>query len=286
MQLKAGIIGLGQMGKAIAARLRAEGVELFAWNRTLDKAREADLIVSDSPASVASMADAVILSLLDSRAVHDVMTMDGGLLSADLRGRLIIDTTTNRFHEVERFYRAFAEKGASYVEAPLIGSLIGAMTGGLTVLAGGDREALDRASPFLEKLSGEIIRMDRVGLATKAKLVDSLFLGVIAASTSEALSLAEKAGLDRASALEIFSKGAGRSAVLDAKREKLLKGDFCAHFRTSLMARDLECLKELASSMNAPVFMASVAKELFTLAMAKGAADEDFSSVYRAIKNI
>lgn len=285
MPLKAGLIGLGRMGKALATRLRAEGVELYAWNRTLTKAREIDVIVSDTPAYVASRTDVIILSLFDSKAVRSVMAQKDGLLSADLTGKTIIDTTTNASSEIEYFYSAFAQKGASYLEAPLAGSVVPAMTGALTVFASGPEEAYQKALPYLEKMGRDIFYLPQRGLATRAKLINNLLLGAFMASIAEALSLAEKAGLDRATALEIFSKGAGNSAVLSAKKEKLQKEDFSAHYKTSLMVKDLKYLQELAEELKTPLFTAS-ARELFMLAVSKGSGEEDFSAVYKAIKNL
>lgn len=274
------------MGKALATRLRAEGVELYAWNRTLTKAREMDVIVSDTPASVAARTDVIILNLFDSDAVRSVMEQKDGLLSADLSGKTIIDTTTNGSSEIDYFYSAFAEKGAGYLEAPLAGSIVPAMTGGLTVLASGPEETYQKALPYLEKIGRDIFYLPQRGLATKAKLINNLLLGTFMASIAEAVSLAEKAGLDRATALEIFSKGAGNSAVLIAKKEKLQKEDFSAHYKTSLMLKDLKYLQELATELKAPLFTAAIAKELFILAASKGLCDEDFSSVYKTIKNL
>ena len=209
MPLKAGFIGLGQMGKALATRLRSEGVELYAWNRTFVKARELDAIVCDTPDAVLSKTDTVILNLFDSQSVRDVMGRKGGLLSGGLEGKTIIDTTTNHFTDVEYFHEAFAAKGAAYLEAPLAGSLVQAMTGSLTIIVSGTEAAYRSALPYLEKMGSEIFYLAGAGLATKAKLVNNMLLAVFMASIAEATVLAEKAGLDRATALEIFSKGAG-----------------------------------------------------------------------------
>lgn len=286
MPLKAGLIGLGRMGKALATRLRTEGVELYAWNRTLTKAREMDVIVSDTPASVAARADVIILNLFDSQAVRSVMSQKDGLLSGDVSGKTIIDTTTNHFADIDYFYGAFAEKGASYLEAPIAGSIVPAMTGSLTVIVSGDENAYRAALPYLEKIGKDIFYLPQRGLATRAKLVNNLLLGAFMASIAEALALAEKAGLDRATALEILSKGAGDSALLNAKKDKLQKEDFGAHFKTSVMVKDLKYLQELAAELKAPLFTAAVAKELFMMAISNNSGDEDFSAVYKSVKNL
>ncbi|MBW7956733.1 MAG: NAD(P)-dependent oxidoreductase [Deltaproteobacteria bacterium] len=274
------------MGKAIATRLKGQGVEVHAWNRTLTRARELDVIVSDTPAALASRADIIFVSLFDSASVREVLSMNNGLLSGELRGKLVVDMTTNHFKEVLAFHSILAERGGAYLEAPLIGSVIPAMSGSLTILASGGEDPYKAALPYLEKLGSAIYFLKEPGLATRIKLVNNLLLGTFMASIAEATALGEKAGLDRATALDIFSNGAGSSAILSAKKEKLLNEDFEAHFKCSLMYKDLHYLQDLAAALKSPVFTASIAKELFAAAVSKGAGEEDFSAVYRAVKNL
>jgi len=284
--LRAGLIGLGRMGKAIAARLKGQGVELHAWNRSLTKARELDVLVSDTPASLISKADHIILSLYDSAAVREVLTMRHGVLSADLKGKTIIDTTTNHWNDVLSFHSILTERGANYLEAPILGSVVPAMTGCLTMLVSGEEPPYKAALPIIEQLCSDIFFLKEPGLATRMKLLNNLLLGSVMASIAEAVSLSEKAGLDRAAALDIFSKGAGASAVLDAKREKVLKDDYGAHFKCSLMYRDLHNLQDMARTLKTPLFTAGIVKELFALTLSKGWGEEDFSAVFKAVKNL
>lgn len=284
--LRAGLIGLGRMGKAIAARLKGQGVELHAWNRTLTKARELDVLLSDTPASLISKADTIILCLYDSAAVREVLTMRHGALSADLKGKTIIDTTTNHWNEVLSFHSILSERGANYLEAPILGSIIPAMTGSLTMLVSGEEPPYKSALPIIEKLCGNVFFLKEPGLATRMKLLNNLLLGSFMASIAEALSLSEKAGLDRALSLDIFSKGAGNSAVLDAKREKVLKDDYGAHFNCSLLYKDLHNLQDMARALKSPLFTAGVVKELFALTLSRGWGEEDFSAIFKAVKNL
>ncbi len=273
------------MGKAIATRLKGQGVEVHAWNRTLARASELDVIACDTPAALASRADVIFLSLFDSASVREVLTMRNGLLSAEAAGKLVVDTTTNHFRDVIAFHSLLTERGGAYLEAPLIGSIIPAMSGSLTILASGEESSYRTALPYFEKLGSAMYFLGEPGLATRIKLVNNLLLGAFMAAIAEALSLSEKAGLDRATALDIFSNGAGNSALLGAKKEKLLNEDFEPHFKCSLMYKDLHYLQDLAATLKTPLFTASVAKELFAAAVSKGAGEEDFSAVYRTIRN-
>jgi 3-hydroxyisobutyrate dehydrogenase len=99
--MKAGFIGLGHLGRAMAKRLGSQEVDLILWNRTLDKAadlgRELGLPVAQSPAALVEKSEVIFLNLFDSAAVRAVLQGKGGLLTGDMRGKLVIDTTTNHF---------------------------------------------------------------------------------------------------------------------------------------------------------------------------------------------
>lgn len=283
--MNAGFVGLGHLGRALVTRLKSQGVELTVWNRTLDKAKGLDVMVTDTPSSLLSKNKLIFLSLFDSSAVLDVMRMKGGLLEGDLNGRIIIDTTTNHYSRAEEFHRVFSDRGASYLEAPVLGSVVPALNGALTVLASGSRGAYDEALPYLQKIGSDIFYLDAPGLPTKLKLINNLVLASFMATLAEAACLGEAVGTDRKTALEVLSKGAGASAVLEAKKDKIIKEDYSVHFKTELLYKDLHCLQDLAKLLNRPVFTGSVIKELYAVAM-KDSATLDFSAIYKAIKGI
>ena len=139
--MNAGFIGLGHLGKAIAKRLIAEGVELVVWNRTKEKASDLGVKFADSPAAILPEADIIFLNLFDSAAVESVLAGKEGLLKGDCTGKIVIDTTTNHFETVALFHKTLKEHGASYLESPVLGSVIPASQGALTVLVSGKKDA-------------------------------------------------------------------------------------------------------------------------------------------------
>jgi len=282
--MKAGFIGLGNLGRAMAGRLAAQGVELVVWNRTREKAEKLGVEVADSPASLVSQVDITFLCLFDSRAVESVATGEGGLLEGEVEGKVIVDTTTNHFEAVLRFHRMFEEHGAHYLEAPVLGSVVPASQGKLTVLVSGERQAYERALPYIEKIGEKIFYLGEPALATKMKLVNNLTLGSFMAAIAEALVFGEAIGLSREKVLEILASGAGNSMVLNAKREKLLREDFSTHFSSALIYKDLHYLQDLARELGRPLFMGSVAKELFAMTFARDVSDLDFSVIYRVLR--
>ena len=272
----------------MAGRLASQGVDLILWNRTPEKAaalgRELGLNVAESPAALAEESEVIFLNLFDSAAVRAVLKEQGGLLAGDMRGKLVIDTTTNHFNDVADFYNLVSSRGGSYLEAPVLGSVVPASQGKLTVLASGEKKAYERALPYLEKLAASIFYLGEPSLATRMKLVNNLILGSFMAAISEALALGEAAGVEKATVLEILAAGAGASGVLNAKKDKLLREDFSPHFHSALIYKDLHYLQGLAFQLKRPVFLASAVKEMYGLTYARGEEKLDFSALYRALK--
>lgn len=282
--MKTGFVGLGHLGNAMAMRLMSEGVELIVWNRTKEKATDLGAEIAESPSGVAAKADVVFLNLFDSAAVRAVLTGKGGLLEADCREKIIIDTTTNHFRDVVSFHDMLRDRGGYYLESPVLGSVVPASQGNLTVLVSGDSAAYEKARPLLEKIGKHIFYLEKPSFAVKMKLINNLALGTFMAAIAETVAFGEKAGIEKSKVIEILSAGAGNSAVLNAKKDKLLDEDFSAHFSSALMYKDLHYLQDLAWSLKMPLFTGSMAKELFGMTFAKGIEGLDFSAVYKIMK--
>lgn len=282
MQL--GFIGLGHLGKTIATRLQECGHELTVWNRSPDKAAGRPWQVAESPAAVAAAADLVLLCLFDSDAVKEVLSGPTGLLSTTASGTCIVDLTTNHFGAVEEFYRLCEQAGAAYLEAPVLGSVVPAAKGALTVLVSGRREDYNRAEPVLADLGKHLFFLGEPALAAKMKVINNLALGSFMATLAEALALGEDVGLSRTQVLDILDAGGGQSLVLTAKRTKLLEEDFATHFSNALIYKDLDCLQDLAYARRKPLFTGAVVKELYARTFEAGIDQEDFSAIYKLFR--
>lgn len=284
--MKVGFIGLGNLGKAIAKRLISEGIDLTVWNRTIEKAKDMGVKIAKNPAELISEVNVLFINLTDSEAVMNVLTKGKGLLKGNCSGKFIIDTTTNHFEKVIEFHSLLREKGAYYVEAPVLGSVIPASQGLLTVLVSTKREIFEKIRPLLEKIGKNIFYLEKEGLATKMKLINNLVLGSFMATLAEAISLGEKCGISKAYVIDILLSGAGNSMILNVKKQKLLDEDFTPHFSTSLIYKDLQYLQELIYSMKRPLFTGSIVKELFALSMSKNLSEQDFSAIYKVFKEM
>ncbi len=282
--MQVGFIGLGHLGKAIAGRLLDSGHTLTVWNRTPAKAEGMKVAKAATPAAVLAAADIVFLCLFDSNAVRSVLTGEGGLLSGTMSGKTIVDITTNHFKEAPVFHDLCRKAGATYIESPVLGSVVPAQQGNLTIVVSGEKAGYERVKPILENLGKNIFFLEKPGLATKMKLINNLALGGIMATLAEALSLGETAGIEKKEVLDILSVGGGNSLVLNAKKGKLLEGDFSTHFSNALIYKDLQCVMDLAYEQKRSCFTGAMTKELYARTFEMGIGQEDFAAIYKIFK--
>lgn len=277
--MQAGFIGLGQLGTAIATRLLSQGVSLTTWNRTQEKTTKLDAPSAATPKELIQSHNILFLCLFDSQAVAEVLQGADGLLSGNIENKIIIDLTTNHFQTVLGFHRLCQQAGAHYLESPVLGSVVPATNGALTVLTSGEESAHSTIQPYLEKIGQHLFFLPHPGTASKMKLINNLCLGNFMATLAEALSLGQDSGLESGTVLDILSAGAGNSMVLNAKRAKLESQDFSPHFNNRLIFKDLHCLQDLAYSQGRPLFTGSVTKELYGKMIQEGQGDLDFASI-------
>jgi 3-hydroxyisobutyrate dehydrogenase len=284
--MKAGFIGLGQLGRAIANRLISQSVDLVVWNRTSARAEGMNAEIATSPAEVINKASVVLLCLFDSAAVRAVLTgsdeIAEPLLSGNCKGKLIVDLTTNHFNEVPDFYSLVEKADADYVESPVLGSIIPASRGELAIMVSGTEKSYRRARPFLE-IIGEpknIFQMPARTLATKMKLINNMVLGAVMGTLSEAVAMADSIGLETESAIEILASGAGNTSILSAKRQRMIDREFSPHFSATLIRKDLDCLLDLAKELGKSALTGQAGKQLFDTAIEQGQGDKDISVIY------
>ena len=290
--MTAGFIGLGNLGRAMVARLAGQGVELVVWNRTAAKGRAfaaefgqtGRVAEASSPRDVAEQTQVIFLNLFDSEAVRQVLTGPLGLLSGNCRGKIIVDTTTNHFETVLAFHDLASSAGAAYLEAPVLGSVVPASQGALTMLVSGDQTSYDKVKSYLDILAKTIFYLEQPALATKMKLINNLVLGSFMAAIAEAVSLAESCGLPREKALDVLASGAGNSAVLNAKRQKLIDRDFSPHFSVAAIHKDLRYLSEMIQTLGAKGAVGESAEKLFKIAEGHGLGAMDLSAVYEILR--
>ncbi len=212
-----GFIGLGNLGTAITTRLSQLGETLVVYNRNIEKIKDLGYEIVSSPKEILQKCDVVFLCLFDSEAVKQILTGDNGLLCENLKGKTIIDLTTNHYEDVLEFHKLVNDFNGNYLENPVFGSVAPALKGELTVVSSGKTEVFEAVKPILEKIAKEIFHLPTPSSATKMKLINNLCLGSFMATLAECTALAESCEIPKAKALEILGVGGGQSLVLKAK---------------------------------------------------------------------
>ncbi|MGB9668242.1 MAG: NAD(P)-dependent oxidoreductase [Thermosulfidibacteraceae bacterium] len=282
--MKIGFIGLGTLGREIAKRLKDSGFELLVWNRTIDKAIELGFDAVKSPRELADLVDVIFVIVFDSKASKEIIFGKEGLLGGSIKGKTIVDMTTNEVDYVIETGRGLKYVGVTYLDAPILGSVIPAREGKLTLLVGGDKEKFNELYPVFQKFAKTIIHVGDIGNATKLKLVNNVVLGGFMEVLAEAVAFGEKVGINRELVLEVLANGAGKSMILDVKREKLIKEDFETHFSVDLIYKDLYYAEKLAYENKGILPAIGLIKELYALCKKEGWGNLDFSAVYKLFR--
>jgi len=283
--MKIGFIGLGNLGQAICKRLSDVGETLIVYNRNKEKIENLPYEKVDTPRELLLKSDVIFMCLFDSDAVSHILSRENGLLCDEIKGKTIIDLTTNDYKDVLEFHDAINSMGGNYLENPVFGSVAPALKGELTVVSSGKEEIFKNVKPILEKIAKEIFYLPVPSSATKMKLINNLCLGSFMATIAECTAMAESCDINKSKALEILGVGGGQSLVLKAKTQKLIDEDFSAHFSNNAINKDLHLLQNLAYELKKPLFSAAIPKELFSKMKMLGKGDEDFSSIYQLFKN-
>ncbi|HLM10348.1 MAG TPA: NAD(P)-dependent oxidoreductase [Thermoleophilaceae bacterium] len=277
--------GLGIMGAPMAANLARAGFELAVWTRTGGKAgdfaRDHDGVrAAESPAEAAAGAEALVTMLPDAPEVESVLSA-----AEPPQGALVIDMSTVAPSAARALAERLAEGGVAFLEAPVSGSRPRAEDGTLTIMAGGEREAFERALPLFEAMGERIVHVGPQGHGQLAKLLTNTMGAVHALALAESVVAVREAGLDPDAFLEVASGSAGNSAVLALKGRPMFDSDFTPLFKLEHMLKDVRhCLDE-ARALGVELRLGALAEGYFARAAADGHGEEDFAAVITAVRS-
>jgi 3-hydroxyisobutyrate dehydrogenase-like beta-hydroxyacid dehydrogenase len=277
-----GIIGLGLLGSAIAARLLAAGNEVVGFDVSQD-CREslaaAGGQIAKSPEEVAQQCNVVLLSLPDSTVVASVLKQLDSQLRPGLR---IVDTSTGEPLETVAIAAALAARGIEYLDATVLGSSVQTRAGDVVVMVGGSAEGFAASRELLSCFAREVFHVGPAGAGSRMKLVVNLVLGLNRAVLAEGLTLAKALELDLPMALAVLQSGAASSAVMESKGAKMLSGDFSPQARLSQHLKDVRLMLGAAERTGTQLPLSEVHRRLLERAEAAGFGDADNSAVLRA----
>ena len=282
--MNVGVVGTGRMGAAMVGRFRAAGFPVVVHNRTRSKAeRVADAhgcTVADSPRAAVADADVVVVSLADDEAVRAAYDGADGIIAGLRAGAVVCDASTVAPDTVRGLARRARDIGATLLDTPVSGSVSTVEAGGLVVMAGGDRDALDRARPVLESMATRVVHLGPVGTGAAMKLAVNGALHALNIALSEALVLAERAGIERETAYDVLAGSAVGAPFVSYKRAAFLDPDGTpVAFALQLVAKDLELAAALAEEVGAPTPQLACDREVIDAVVAAGFGTADLSAV-------
>jgi 3-hydroxyisobutyrate dehydrogenase-like beta-hydroxyacid dehydrogenase len=287
-----GLVGAGRMGSALATALAAKGGRLVLYNRTLDRARQlADRLgtgarVAASPAELAAGVDILLTMVTDDAAVRSVYRDRGGALEGLSRRTVAVDMSTVLPDTIRGLEADIRATGAGVLDAPVSGSVTLAEAGTLTLMVGGEAGDLERARPALEAVSRRIFHLGPLGAGATIKLAVNTVVFGLGAALAEALVLAESAGVDRATAYEVFANSTFASPFVDYKRGTYVDPDTTAtQFSIDLARKDFGLILELAERVGVDLSQARSNDEQLARAAADLGGDRDFALVAEHLRS-
>jgi 3-hydroxyisobutyrate dehydrogenase-like beta-hydroxyacid dehydrogenase len=290
--MRVAVVGMGRMGAAMARRLAAESNhQLIVFNRGRDKALEiapeigAD--VAESARAAAAAAEVVLVSLADDAAVLATYRGDDGLLAGLREGIVVCDTSTVAPATMRALDPDVSDRGARLLDTPVSGSVPVVQQGQLTVMVGGDAEALAVAQPVLDAISKQTFHLGAVGAGSTMKLVVNSMVAALNSAVSEALVLAERAGLDRALTYDVLMSSAAGAPYVHYKQAAFLEPEAAAvAFNLALVAKDQGLIQQLAEQVGAPMPQADANRGSVAAAVDAGWGDADMSALASYLRTL
>lgn len=274
---RVGVVGLGNIGGALAANLVADGHDVTVTD--LDPNRAAGIEGARSVPSVAEVARACDITLTSLPTPEVVAAVAAEWAGAAAPGAILLDLSTTLPASNQAISAQLAASGHHFVEAPLTGGAIGAQNRALVFMVGGDAAPVERCRPILEQLGRATIHLGPVGTGTTMKLVNSLLAFTCTWASLEGLSLAAAAGIDVRTAVEVVRTGGASNFFIDRAVEGINLRNRPAQFALQLAAKDAGLIEQVAATSGVPSAMAAAMAEVLVDAVARGLGDHDWSDL-------
>ncbi len=281
-----GFVGLGAMGRPMAAHLARAGLLAAVWTRTRTNAESfgAEFAV-DAPLAIGELAARCEVIALCVPADADVLANVEAIAGHARPGTIVIDHSTVSSLTARAAQQRMAAAGGEFIDAPVSGGVEGARNGRLSIMAGGSATALERVRPVLECYAARISHMGAVGAGQDTKAVNQVLVAGIAQAVCEGLALGEKLGLAADVLIPTLLAGAAGNWFLDKRGATMLRDEFKVGFKLGLLHKDLKIVRELAQAAGTDRSVIEKSLADYAVLMAQGHADEDISALIRLKRN-
>ncbi len=289
MSTKIGFIGLGIMGRGMAANLLKAGFPLTIWNRTAS--RGDDLVAAGarrgaSPADVAAQSDIILVCVSDTPDVEAVILGEEGVIHGARPGSLVVDHSTISPQATKLLAAKLAERGVAMLDAPVSGGSEGAAKGTLSIMVGGAAADFARALPVFQAMGKAITHVGPSGAGQTVKLVNQVLVVGNCLAMCEALMFAQAGGVDLEKTFAAISQGAAGSWMFTNRAPQIMRRDWRPGFTVDLQQKDLRLVLDAADDFGVPLPGTSLIFQLYRTLQAQGLGSEGNHALVKALEHL
>jgi len=280
-------IGMGTMGAAMALNILKAGHPVTVHNRNRDREEplsRAGARRAASPKEAAREAEIVITCVSDTPDVEAVVLGENGIIQGAKAGAIVVDMSTISPSATRRMADRLAEKGIRMLDAPVSGGSEGAQKGTLTIMVGGEAEAVAQAMPVLSAMGKSITHVGPCGAGQLTKAINQVIISGVYLAVAEGMALGLKAGVDMEKVVQALAGGAAGSWVLNYRAANMIKNEYPLGFRVRLHRKDLAIAMETARELGVFLPATALVEQIENGLIAQGYGDEDVSAVARTIR--
>ncbi len=286
-----GFIGLGIMGKPMAANLIKGGHTLCLTSRSgvAKELTDAGGTACASAKEVAQKADIITIMVPDTPDVEKVLFGANGVaegLGTTGKGKIVIDMSSISPIETKVYAKKINDLGCEYVDAPVSGGEVGAKAASLTIMIGANPATFEKVKPLFELMGKNITLVGGNGDGQTCKVCNQIIVALNIEAVSEALVFASKAGADPAKVRQALMGGFAASRILEVHGERMIKRTFDPGFRIELHQKDLSLALAGARAMGVSLPNTATAQEMFNACVAQGGAKWDHSAMVKALETL
>jgi 2-hydroxy-3-oxopropionate reductase len=282
-----GFIGLGIMGKPMAHNLLKAGYALVAHNRSrgaVDELAKEGAKAAMSPQAVASQSEVIITMVPDSPDVEMVVAGANGVFAGAKAGSLIIDMSTISPIVARKLAKEAEVRGLTMLDAPVSGGEAGAINAALSIMVGGAVAGFERALPIFQAMGKNIVHIGESGAGQVCKAANQIVVALTITAVSEALTLAEQAGVDATKVRQALLGGFAQSRILDVHGQRMLERNFKPGFRVKLHEKDLNIAMAAGKEYGVPLMLTGIVQQMMNSLKANGKGELDHSAIKTLIE--
>lgn len=289
MENKVGVIGVGNIGSGICCNLLKAGFKVFVYDirpEPIEDMRKKGAVVAPNLPELAQECPLVFSVLLDYNQNLSILRGAEGLLENLAEGSCIFVCSTISPAHARELSTISAERGIRLLDSPVSGGPEGASAGTLSLMIGGDPNAMEEHRKALEAISSNIYHMGDVGAGESAKVINQLLVGIHNVATSEAMLLAAKSGIDLKKMFHIIKNSAGYSWIWEHRAMRMIERDFDPRAILKILLKDTSIVTDTAESLDLVLPMIGLARQLYQSGVNAGWGDEDDSAIVKVLEKL